>query len=60
MCGRYVARWTAQQFEQTFNVQPLLFESYNVAPTQPVLAVPANASGQRELTALRWRRIASW
>jgi putative SOS response-associated peptidase YedK len=62
MCGRFAQCADADSLGRHFELAtvPVLSARYNVAPTQPVLAVRANASGQRELTALRWRRIASW
>ena len=59
MCGRYVAKWTAQQFEQTFNTQPPLFESYNIAPTQyaPIVWQP---QGSREVLDARWGLMPRW
>jgi putative SOS response-associated peptidase YedK len=59
MCGRYVVRFNKAAFEETFNVQPPLFESYNLAPTQyaPILWA---AEGPTELLEARWGLIPKW
>ena len=59
MCGRYVVRFSKSAFEGTFNVQPPLFESYNLAPTQyaPILWA---ADGNREVLEARWGLIPKW
>ena len=59
MCGRYVARWSKEAFEQTFNVQPPLFESYNIAPTR-YAPIVWQAQGQRETLEARWGLIPKW
>ena len=59
MCGRYAAKWEPVEFEKVFNVQPPLFESYNLAPTQyaPVVWQPR---GSREVLNARWGLIPRW
>lgn len=59
MCGRYVAKWSKEVFQETFNVQPPLFESYNIAPTQyaPIIWQPA---GARETLDARWGLMPRW
>ena len=59
MCGRYVARWSKETFEQTFNTQAPLFESYNIAPTRyaPIVWQP---QGSRETLEARWGLIPKW
>ena len=56
MCGRYTAKWELAQFQKLFNVQPPLFESFNLAPTQyaPVVWQP---QGRREVLNARWGMI---
>jgi putative SOS response-associated peptidase YedK len=39
---------------------PFLDASYNIAPTQDVLAVRATTEGKREMACLRWGLIPSW
>ena len=59
MCGRYTAKWEPAQFQKLFNVQPPLFESFNLAPTQyaPVVWQP---QGTREVLNARWGMIPRW
>lgn len=59
MCGRYTVHFSKAAFEETFNVQPPLFESYNLAPTQyaPMLWAP---EGPTELLDARWGLIPRW
>ena len=59
MCGRYTAKWERVEFEKVFNVQPPLFESFNLAPTQyaPVVWQP---QGTREVLNARWGMIPRW
>ena len=62
MCGRFTQHADADTVARYFELAavPALSPRYNVAPTQPVLAVRINDSGQRELTALRWGLVPSW
>jgi putative SOS response-associated peptidase YedK len=64
MCGRYllsrspeeIARWFA-----TRNALPNFPARYNIAPTDPVLAVRFNRkSGERSLDTLRWGLVPHW
>ena len=59
MCGRYTAKWEPVDFEKVFNVQPPLFESFNLAPTQyaPVVWQP---QGTREVLNARWGLVPRW
>jgi putative SOS response-associated peptidase YedK len=58
MCGRYSGGWDVKLFEKLFNVQPTLFDNYNVSPTQyaPVIWQPK----QREVLNARWGLMPSW
>jgi putative SOS response-associated peptidase YedK len=61
MCGRFVRHSSLKLIEQTFNVDTTVTEakpSYNIAPTQPVLAVIGN--GCRRLVALQWGLVPFW
>ena len=62
MCGRFAQCADADTLARHFELAtvPALTARYNVAPTQPVLAVRADGSGRRELTALRWGLVPSW
>jgi putative SOS response-associated peptidase YedK len=64
MCGRFLNRLppaeTARLFA-TANVAPNYPARFNIAPTDPVLAVRFNAkTGARSLDALRWGLVPYW
>jgi putative SOS response-associated peptidase YedK len=64
MCGRFNLRTNPQRFAEFFQAavretdQQLLLR-YNIAPTQPVLAVRLR-DGDREAVPLQWGLIPSW
>ena len=63
MCGRITFRASGKDLATLFDLAEAadLEPRYNVAPTQPVLAVRAAANGTgRELVTLRWGLIPSW
>ena len=63
MCGRFVLRASPQNLQMLFelDVAPPTGPRYNIAPTQPVLAVRANPhGGMREATYLNWGLIPFW
>lgn len=60
MCGRYVASWSKSLFEQTFNTQAPLFESYNIAPTHFAPIIYTSKSGTRETLDTKWGLLPSW
>lgn len=61
MCGRFVRAQAAESYSDFFGVPdvPKLFASFNVAPTQPVLALRAEAD-DKEWSVLRWGLIPFW
>lgn len=60
MCGRFAQRKPSKVIAKTFGVEvPELLPRFNIAPTQPVLAV-READGAREAAWLRWGLIPSW
>ncbi len=62
MCGRFTLHTSLKQIEQTFNVESAdvtLPPSYNIAPTQDVLAV-VERDGRNHLEAMRWGLIPFW
>lgn len=59
MCGRYTAHWEPVDFQKHFNVQPPLFESYNLAPTQNAPVV-LEREGTRKALMARWGLIPKW
>ena len=70
MCGRFTLLSDLQLLEKIFGVAggyslgaaaPEMFAPrYNIAPTQPILAVRAGASGAREFFAPRWGLLPPW
>jgi putative SOS response-associated peptidase YedK len=73
MCGRFALISPGDSLQAAFAVEQTHLDlaqigpRYNIAPTQPVLAVRLAASGslatngrQRELTLLRWGLVPSW
>jgi putative SOS response-associated peptidase YedK len=61
MCGRFLLFSDASSLASHFDLTslPELLPRYNIAPTQPVLAVRAAGSG-REAALLRWGMVAPW
>lgn len=59
MCGRYTLIESRKLLTETFDIQPSLFESYNIAPNQyaPVVRKSEKA---RELLNARWGLIPRW
>ncbi len=67
MCGRFALMTPTETLLEQFGVTQTSLDlaqvgpRYNVAPTQPVLAVRSTAvSPHRELTFLRWGLVPSW
>jgi len=65
MCGRFSLssdpKALADQFSLRLDGLPPLAPRYNIAPTQPVVAVKArNVQGERELVVLQWGLVPSW
>lgn len=64
MCGRFFSTLPVEELARIFgtsNPLPNYPARYNVAPTQPVLAVRFNpATGQRSLDPLRWGLVPHW
>jgi putative SOS response-associated peptidase YedK len=64
MCGRFTQRSRLNLLLQQFAIQDCdlqeLSPRYNIAPTQEIAAVRANASGQRQLGLFRWGLVPSW
>jgi len=61
MCGRFVRAQASETYGDLFGVRdvPDLTASYNIAPTQQVLAIRMK-EGDKECVALRWGLIPSW
>ena len=62
MCGRFIQSTRADQLAKRFNLlaMPDLTPRYNIAPSQPVLALRMTEPGQREAMSLRWGLIPAW
>ncbi len=68
MCGRFIQYSDPEIYAERFDLalapgQALTLQvrpRYNVAPTQPILAICAGADGRRHLALLRWGLIPSW
>jgi putative SOS response-associated peptidase YedK len=63
MCGRFVQYSHPEVYANHFGAELACEKSgprYNLAPTQPVLAVRQTEEGTRELVPLRWGLVPSW
>lgn len=62
MCGRYARHSSVHEFAELFGAQAELdlAPSFNVAPTQGVLAAREAPSGERCLVLLRWGLVPYW
>jgi putative SOS response-associated peptidase YedK len=67
MCGRFIQHSDPEVYAERFDLElePVRARSeprprYNVAPSQTVLAIRADADGRRHLVALRWGLIPFW
>ncbi len=64
MCGRFVSSHSADKISQffgaSFESEAALPANYNVAPTQDVYAVVADATGAREVQPFQWGLVPSW
>ncbi len=62
MCGRIVLKTPASLVAEEFKLAavPDLEPRYNIAPTQPVVAVRVGASGDRSCDLLQWGLIPPW
>ena len=66
MCGRFTQTQSGKAVAAAFDLPevPTLEPRYNIAPSQPVLAVTAadalNGASQRELRAFQWGLVPSW
>lgn len=61
MCGRFTLATPADEWARLFEVEPLDTEPrYNIAPTQPIVALRAAGAGGREAVWLRWGFVPRW
>jgi putative SOS response-associated peptidase YedK len=62
MCGRFTLKTSPARIKEMFRLQRLgeFDPRYNIAPSQPVLAVRQDSSGELEGLLLKWGLIPSW
>lgn len=62
MCGRFIQAAAGEAFAQQFSLPlPATYAPhYNVAPSQPVLAIRATTDHPQEWAWLRWGLIPAW
>ena len=62
MCGRVALTASADEVSEVVHIKKLddFPPRYNIAPTQPLLAVLHGAAGEREGTLVRWGLVPSW
>ena len=62
MCGRFTLRASPVDISHLFALAevPPMEPRYNIAPTQQVLAVGANSTGDRHTATLRWGLVPPW
>ena len=62
MCGRYALTAPGYEIAEAFGLPEVsdLLPRYNIAPTQPVMAVRTGRNDRRELVELRWGLIPGW
>ena len=61
MCGRFTSLLSPELFATIYEIfaPPEATHRYNIAPSQPVLIVRQNVTGQRELATVKWGLIPS-
>jgi len=69
MCGRFALFESGEKIAEAFGLNAAdtavlashpLEPRYNIAPTQPVLAVRLSKEGRRELAVMQWGLVPSW
>lgn len=62
MCGRFTLTVSARVLADVFSTPEIagLEPRYNIAPTQPVVIIRANDTGDREMIRVRWGLIPFW
>jgi putative SOS response-associated peptidase YedK len=62
MCGRFVQHSDPEIYASDFDLDTLCEAKprYNVAPTQPLLAIRGTDVGKREFVPLRWGLVPAW
>ena len=62
MCGRFTLATTAEDLARQFEIEidKSLTSRYNIAPSQPILAIGQNETNRRILHVMQWGLIPSW
>jgi putative SOS response-associated peptidase YedK len=62
MCGRYTLRTRLEKWLESYSVESAIewTPRFNIAPSQPIVAIRNSAEGKREAVLLRWGLIPSW
>ena len=62
MCGRFTRTPSPDEYARLFGVDTSIKAkpSFNITPTQDILACRTNQDGKRELTLLKWGLLPSW
>ncbi len=63
MCGRFTVVLTEKNFKEEFNVEAppeYTYESYNIAPSQPVPIIHLDKHQKRQLSLMEWGFLAPW
>lgn len=62
MCGRFTLKAKPKEVQDELGLpfEPQIQPRYNIAPTQTILAIRANAGGKPEAVFLRWGLVPSW
>jgi len=62
MCGRFVQLCDPESYAEAFEVEalPLCPPRYNLAPSQPLLAIRRGTGAGREAVLLRWGLVPGW
>ncbi|RME56459.1 MAG: SOS response-associated peptidase, partial [Deltaproteobacteria bacterium] len=63
MCGRFILTCPLSEIEAHFDFDEIAASwepRYNIAPSQPVLAIVQEEDGQRRLRTFRWGLIPAW
>lgn len=62
MCGRFTLATTASDLAREFEIEVAksITSRYNIAPSQPILAIRQNESNKPILDVMKWGLIPSW
>ena len=62
MCGRFVQFSDPEVYVESFHLEetPEFSPRFNIAPTQPVLAIRQGSDAKRSVAALRWGLVPAW